>query len=146
FAGVGVLDLDDRPDAYRGGAGERGRAELDQAIDVGEGLLGALLLGAAEAGELVGGAGVFALLVGGRAIACFGGGGIAGRQGRAGGGFELADELVDELLLVHVQRFARGRSRRKFLCDRRRHAELARPLALDRRLRRVHVVHVVSTA
>src|SRR4051812_38931415 len=93
--GVGVLDLDDRTDADRRGAGERGWAKLHQAIDLGERLLGALLLGAAEAGELVCRAGVFALLVGGRAVARLGGGGIAGRQRGAGGGLELADELVD---------------------------------------------------
>jgi hypothetical protein len=40
-------------------------------------LLGALLLGAAEAGELVGGAGVLALLVGRRAVARLGRGGVA---------------------------------------------------------------------
>ena len=118
----GVLDLDDRADRDRGGSGEPARAELREAIDVGARLLRAVLLGAAEARELVSRARVLALLVRGGAVARLGGGGVARRQRGAGGGLQVADELLDKLLLVHGASVAPGSRGRKFLQCSRRHA------------------------
>lgn len=114
FAGVGVLDLHDRADADPGLRRERGGLEGGERVGIGEGLLGAALLGAAHALELVGGTRVLALLVGRRAIACFGGRGVTRGEGGARGGPELANELGDQFGLVHAASVAlAGRSCKK---------------------------------